>query len=214
MYLSCVKIWNFRKYGYANLDGNPALEVHLKEGLNVLIGENDTGKTAIVDAIKFVLGTRSHDTLQLKESDFYEDLKGIRSELLRIECVFQELSDEEAGSFLEWLTFNGDKAELCVRMIARRKDNRIMHSVTAGMPELDTRFDAIELLRVTYLKPLRDAENELKHGYHSRLAQILLNHPFFVKEKDMHVLERYFGVANQKIEQYFKEEKLLSHVLI
>ncbi|MCI8836923.1 MAG: AAA family ATPase [Hungatella sp.] len=208
MYLSCVKIWNFRKYGYADLDGTPALEVSLKEGLNILIGENDTGKTAIIDAIKFVLGTRSHDTLQLKESDFYENFKGIRSELLKIECVFQELSDDEAGSFLEWLTFDGDKAELCVRMIARHRDNRIIHSVTAGMSELDTRFDAIELLRVTYLKPLRDAENELKHGYHSRLAQVLLNHPLFVKEKDLHVLERYFGVANQKIEEYFKKDML------
>ena len=192
MYLSCVRIWNFRKYGYANLDATPALEVYLKGGLNVLIGENDTGKTAIIDAIKFVLGTRSHDTLQIKECDFYEDLKGERSELLKIECVFQELSDDEAGNFLEWLTFDGDKAELSVRMIARRRDNRIMNSITAGMPELDTRFDAIELLRVTYLKPLRDAENELKHGYHSRLAQILLNHPLFTKEKDLHVLERYF----------------------
>ncbi|EDP16014.1 MULTISPECIES: ATP-dependent nuclease [Enterocloster] len=208
MYLSCVRIWNFRKYGYANLDATPALEVYLKGGLNVLIGENDTGKTAIIDAIKFVLGTRSHDTLQIKECDFYEDLKGERSELLKIECVFQELSDDEAGNFLEWLTFDGDKAELSVRMIARRRDNRIMNSITAGMPELDTRFDAIELLRVTYLKPLRDAENELKHGYHSRLAQILLNHPLFTKEKDLHVLERYFGIANQKIEEYFKKEKL------
>ncbi|MEY8337149.1 AAA family ATPase [Lachnospiraceae bacterium 62-35] len=208
MYLSNVKIWNFRKYGYANLDGTPALEVHLKKGLNVLVGENDTGKTAIIDAIKFVLGTRSHDTLQLKESDFYEDYEGVRSDLLKIECVFQELNDDEAGNFLEWLTFDGSKAELCVRLIARYKESRIKSEVTAGIPELDTQFDAIELLRATYLKPLRDAESELKHGYHSRLAQILLNHPLFIKEKDNHVLERYFGVANQKIEEYFKKESL------
>src|SRR5699024_11248858 len=32
---------------------------------------------------------------------------------------------------------------------------------------------AQEYLRVTYLKPLRDAENELKPGYRSRVARVI-----------------------------------------
>ena len=47
MYLSTLKIWNFRKYG-VGADGAPGLEVHFQEGVNVLIGENDSGKTTIV----------------------------------------------------------------------------------------------------------------------------------------------------------------------
>ena len=54
MYLSTRKLWNFRKYG-TGLDDAPGLEIHFQNGVNVLIGENDSGKTAIVDAIRYVL---------------------------------------------------------------------------------------------------------------------------------------------------------------
>ena len=44
MYLSTLKIWNFRKYG-TGAEAAPGLEVHFQDGVNVLIGENDSGKT-------------------------------------------------------------------------------------------------------------------------------------------------------------------------
>lgn len=50
MYLSRLKLWNFRKFGSnsTNLDLlKPDLFVTFTNGLNVLIGENDLGKTAI-----------------------------------------------------------------------------------------------------------------------------------------------------------------------
>ena len=43
MYLSTLKLWNFRKYDEGP-DGSPGLEVHFQKGVNVLIGENDSGK--------------------------------------------------------------------------------------------------------------------------------------------------------------------------
>lgn len=58
MYLSTLKLWNFRKYG-TGADDAPGLEIHFQNGVNVLIGENDSGKTAIVDAIRYVLRTKS-----------------------------------------------------------------------------------------------------------------------------------------------------------
>ncbi len=57
-----LKLWNFRKFGSGSDDLNldePDLEVPFTQGLNVLIGENDSGKTAIIDAIKLVLLTHS-----------------------------------------------------------------------------------------------------------------------------------------------------------
>lgn len=55
MYISELKLWNFRKYGADDFDlTNPHLTVPFKSGMNVLIGENDSGKTAIIDAIKYV----------------------------------------------------------------------------------------------------------------------------------------------------------------
>jgi len=43
--------------------------------------------------------------------------------------------------------------------------------------------DARALLRVTYLKPLRDADAELIPGRRSRFAQILKAHSLFQKER-------------------------------
>lgn len=42
MYLSTLKLWNFRKYSEGP-DGKPGIVVHFHEGVNVLIGENDIG---------------------------------------------------------------------------------------------------------------------------------------------------------------------------
>lgn len=57
MYLSELKLWNFRKFskndGTIEFD-SPHLVVPFKKGINILIGENDSGKTAIIDAIKLV----------------------------------------------------------------------------------------------------------------------------------------------------------------
>ena len=58
MFLSTLRLWNFRKYSSGE-DGRPGLEVNFHEGVNVLIGENDSGKTAIVDAIRYVFNTQS-----------------------------------------------------------------------------------------------------------------------------------------------------------
>jgi len=63
MYLSELRLWNFRKYGKKGSSNTPDflnkphLTVPFKNGLNVLIGENDSGKTAIIDAIKLALKT-------------------------------------------------------------------------------------------------------------------------------------------------------------
>lgn len=70
MHLSIHRLWDFRKY-CAGTDDTPGIEVHFHEGVNVLIGENDSGKTAIVDAIRYALKTQSGVFMQFDEKDFY-----------------------------------------------------------------------------------------------------------------------------------------------
>jgi putative ATP-dependent endonuclease of OLD family len=64
---------------------------------------------------------------------------------------------------------------------------------------------ARELLKVVYLKPLRDAEREMSSGRNSRISQILLGHPVFSKQ-DNHKLIDILKDANQNVEKYFSEE--------
>lgn len=68
MYLSILRLWNFRKY-CTGTGNEPGVEVHFKDGVNVLIGENDSGKTAIVDAIRYVLRTQSGEFIQFDDKD-------------------------------------------------------------------------------------------------------------------------------------------------
>lgn len=62
MYLSTLKLWNFRKYSEGPNEA-PGIEIFFNKGVNVLIGENDSGKTAIVDAIRYVLKTKSGEPI-------------------------------------------------------------------------------------------------------------------------------------------------------
>ena len=73
MYLSNVKFWNFRKFGSCSETDyrtSPHLDLNLTKGLNVIIGENDSGKTAIIDAIKLALKTHSYEYIRVDDKDF------------------------------------------------------------------------------------------------------------------------------------------------
>lgn len=213
MYLSTLRLWNFRKY-CAMADGKPGLEIHFQEGVNVLIGENDSGKTAIVDAIRYVLRTQSGEFIQFEDKDFYQAPDGNRKDEFKIECVFDGINEQDAGLFWEWLSWNDDKTKylLKVWLYAKRKDNIIMPTFSAGIEGQAERMDseARELLKVVYFKPLRDALTDMTHGYKSRLAQILGAHELFKTEKDVHgniikhKLETDYEKLKKEIENYFK----------
>ena len=213
MYLSILKLWNFRKYGVGK-DGAPGLEVHFHEGVNVLIGENDSGKTTIVDAIRYVLKTQSGEFIQFDEKDFYQETVGRREDEFKIECVFDGLNAQDSGLFWEWLSWNKDKTRylLKVWLYVKRKDNVIKPTFSAGIEGQAERMDseARELLKVVYFKPLRDALTDMTHGYKSRIAQILGAHELFRTQKDeygnslKHKLEIDYENLKIAIENYFK----------
>ena len=219
MYLQELRLWNFRKYGIIgeNFDSSlPGLVVNFNEGVNVLVGENDSGKTTIIDAIRYILRTQSLEYIQIDEKDFHQDSTGNRSQEIRIECTFKGFTDSEAGHFLEWLGFEKNSQEkneyiLKVWLYARYKDNSIYQYVRAGIDSEGSFMEgeARDLLRVVYLKPLRDALSEMTHGNKSRLAQILKSHSIFKKEKDEigleieHELENHYHTLKKGIDGYF-----------
>ena len=76
MIVSQLQVYNFRRF--KSIDGKPGLSIIFHEGLNALIGENDSGKTAIIDALKLVLLTQSNEYIRPVEDDFYTDRTGER----------------------------------------------------------------------------------------------------------------------------------------
>ncbi|HUU46393.1 MAG TPA: AAA family ATPase [Acidobacteriota bacterium] len=213
MYLSQVRLWNFRKFGSEpeGLDlGSPDVTVPLSKGLNVLIGENDSGKTAVIDAIKLVLDTHSSEWVRLNTEDFFRS-----STRLRIECRFDDFTDDEAKHFTEWLGMEGegDDAVPYLRVIldASRQGDRILpFDIRAGLDEEGYRLtaEARDYLKTTYLRPLRDAKYELMPRKHSRLSQILLGHEAFKDKEDSHwLITEGYRTLSEGIAKYFKEAK-------
>ncbi|TCD31188.1 MULTISPECIES: ATP-dependent nuclease [Bacillus cereus group] len=215
MYMKSISLTNFRQFGTVN-KSEPAITVEFNPNFNILVGENDSGKTAIIDAIRYLLGSISDDIEKIKLEDFYRDSIGAHSDYFYIEGTFVDLTDKEAGAFLEWLSFNNENEyELRVSLRVEKKKNEngqeyIERKVQAGEKIYESRLgsQAKEFLKTTYLKPLRDASSELKPGFRSRLAHILKAHPAFEKTNDDldHTLVITMQEANKEVESFFQEE--------
>lgn len=182
MYISEIRIENFRCFG----EGEDKFVMPMRPGLIALVGENDTGKTAVIDALRFALGTRDQEYFRIEDTDFHWPPGGKeRRSKIRVRCRFAGLAVKEKGGFAEYLTYEevgGERdAVLYVNWTAKdrygvRSGRRFVQSEfksgkNGDGPTLDA--EARDLLRATYLKPLRDAERALGAGRGSRLSQIL-----------------------------------------
>ncbi len=184
MFIAELRIEGFRMFG----KGSQALVIPLRPGLTALIGENDAGKTTVIDALRLALGTRDQEFVRVEETDFHQPSDGsARCTEIRIRCKFEDLTRQDIAAFAEYLTYEDQgavivpvlyvnwKATASVRAVSQRSFTSIeTRSGQAGDgPQLDT--GARVLLSTTYLRPLRDAERALSAGRGSRLSQILLH---------------------------------------
>jgi putative ATP-dependent endonuclease of OLD family len=175
MFLSEVYASGFRCFG-----PDSPLNLALRKGLNVIAGPNDAGKTAVIDAPRYVLWTRGDEFQRLDPADFHVRPNGERVNDLLIRCRFDSLSAEEQARFLEWCTNEGGSLGLyvCLRGTLRKQQGGGYSVMTQYRSCKDADGPAIEgdlreYLRTTYLRPLRDAERELRSGRRSRLSRIL-----------------------------------------
>lgn len=182
MYLKHIRAKNYRAFG----DGTsaPSLDWELNPGLNILVGENDAGKTGIIDSIRQILLTTSYEPVRLYEQDFHINSTN-RATTLTIEATLCGLSPDQEASVIEWLTLENDgTCSLILHLEARyqqpqatkraRVDTIIRTGTNGTGPEVG--YAVREMVRATYLRPLRDAEAELRPGRQSRLSQILAAH--------------------------------------
>lgn len=181
MYLSNLTAQNFRQFG----DGNDALEIAFNSGVTALVGRNDSGKSAVIDAIRYALLTRDQEFIRVQPEDFHIDKKGTQASEIFIRCKLSGLDDDEKGAFAEYLSYEGSDVAFFINWTAKRLNETpgvrrwIDVSVRSGKdgagPSLES--SVRELLSSTYLRPLRDAECEMSPGRGSRLSQILASVP-------------------------------------
>ena len=100
MYLSKIVLKNFRQFS----EDEP-LEVEFQPGVVALAGPNDSGKTAIIDAIRYLLTTRDQEYSPYLVDDYYIDPEGKQTTKFTIDTVFDDLSEKDIVQYLEYLTY-------------------------------------------------------------------------------------------------------------
>lgn len=167
MYISQLRI-----EGYKNAKQESS--IILNKGLNILVGENGSGKTAIINALRLILRENESNTA-FSEDDFYCSLdKNSRANEVKITADFSNLSEDERITFLTWC---GADFDAHLHLLISENSSRLGYfkrkywggNSSASIFEEDT-FDRIECI---YLPPLRDAETKLANTRRSRLAMLL-----------------------------------------
>ncbi|WP_374030015.1 ATP-dependent endonuclease [Bdellovibrio bacteriovorus] len=198
MYLSKVEVKNFR-----NLK---VFSASFSKGLNVILGENNVGKTNLFDAIKLALGYQStSDPLKVSKEDFSQALDGSSTDdPIRVDLEFAELSQDEQAEFLEILNFNPvDRAKSTASIHWQCSWNKINERVETkrwggskegtegGVPD-----DLLQSIQATFLIALRDAVSSLAPGRGSRLGKLLAAR---ATAGDKELIKDIFKIANQEI---------------
>ena len=190
MWLREIQIHNFRKIH--------ALTVSFPRGLTVLVGENNSGKTTIIDALRLMLfSSRDPNSLRLTEDDFRAETE---HEPIEICCRFAGLEDEDEVHFQECLVDIGDgKFEMQVnaRVEFNETTNRCNVKMWGGETEGGSLpWNHYDQLATIYLQPLRDPERGLRPGQQSQVSRLVDS---LTKENQRADFEAIVKDANEKI---------------
>jgi predicted ATP-dependent endonuclease of OLD family len=103
MYISSVKITGFRNFNDSTID--------FQEGVNVIIGHNNAGKTNLLKSLSLILDTSSSKKLEVDDFNKFVELDDLKMEppKVQISLTISESNDEDlAGDDLvtvaNWLT--------------------------------------------------------------------------------------------------------------
>lgn len=173
MYLEKFIIKNFR--------GIKDISLTFNKGLNVLIGENNVGKTAIIDALRICLsyGDQRRD-IYISQSDFHLDKNTISESEKSIEfhLHFHIENPEETAWFNDLLSVQEDGTQdLQLHFRFYLDDNiRVKYKVWGGTNEGQSIApEVLFLIYHVHLGALRDAEQFLRPIRGNRLGKLFAN---------------------------------------
>lgn len=164
MYLSTLRIKNFRRLRNA--------ELTFQRGLNVIVGENNSGKTALVDAILTVLNDRQSDL------DDVSTEGQNRAAGFSIEAFFDGMSVGDEAAFVEALVpceAEGKyRARFAVNATIKNQDLQRTSEVGSGS-KAGMYYEVLKAHRLEFLPALRDpkSSNGLRAGRQSKIAGLL-----------------------------------------
>jgi len=175
MWLNKLKIRNFRK-----IDD---LTINFPRGLSVIVGENNAGKTTIIDALRLMLfSSRDYDALRLNEDDFRREAEGAPIE---VSCTFCDLEDEDEVHFQECLVDIGD-GKFEIQLNARAEYNSITRRANVKMWGGETEGGSLP----------SNLYDKLRPGRHSQVSRLI---DCLTEEDEHENFETIVKDANDKI---------------
>lgn len=206
MYLSKINIKNFRA-----IDN---LEVQFNKGITILTGENNVGKTAIMDALRLVtLHSSDFDALRITTDDFHNDNV---EDAIEIHAEFQELSTSDEIGMFEALAFDksgGVYAQINSVTTYSADSNKVKTRTSGGLATAANPVSSIyDYIDATYMKPLRDPAQSLKSSRFSYPAKYLNDKLSAEQKSDMEELARSFNDSLANKEGIMEAERLYNSV--
>ncbi|MFA0061782.1 ATP-dependent endonuclease [Vibrio cyclitrophicus] len=199
MYLSNLKVEGFRCF-------EKDFNIQLMDGLNVIVGENGAGKTAIISAIRQLFHDSESGRYSVTSDDFYTPFVagGKAATSFSILAKFDGLNVKDKVAFLPWV---GASDTALLNLQAENKEIRgRFKKVIWGGKSKSSQFDPelLDLVQCIYLPPLRDAESKLSNGRQSRLSKLLkaLNRNQLKecrKDSKLHPLEESLKSFNESL---------------
>lgn len=169
MYLSKIAIRNFRVFGVHGI------EVMFNKGVNAIIGENNCGKSALVDALRIAFSTVPYKKdIFFNKSDFHVNAKGEVAQTAQFDLYFEEVPKY----LIEiWDPEHPTEGEFHIQFQTTKTPSgldKIKSTAWGGKTEGNSlSTETFEAIEIAFLGALRDAESEMKPSRSSKLANLL-----------------------------------------
>jgi putative ATP-dependent endonuclease of OLD family len=164
MYLAGLRLTNFRSCR--------DVEIKLQPGLTLLVGDNNSGKSNVVDAVRLLTAPLSGRRVRYLEID---DVSTGTGGPIEIAGVFDGLTRFQQGQYIGALDISTNKAYYVTRF---RPDADVprwskVENLVGRAAGSDAEPEKRDQIRHVYLAPLRDAKRELDSATGNRMALII-----------------------------------------
>lgn len=196
MYLSQLAITNFRSCFDTR--------VRLQPNLTLIVGENNAGKSNVIDAIRLSTRPLSGRRTRYFEQDDIHRLGPARP--VEIENTYSSPTVMQKGQYIPALNLADDTVSFLTRFTPDRTGKRRGRvEVLAGSAHgPDVEPEKRNEINHVYLEPLRDAKRELDSASGQRLSQIIR---YLTSEAEQ---ESFVAVANSSLRDLEKHNVIAS----
>lgn len=195
MYLKRLVIKNFRSFD------DEGITLIFNKGINAIIGENNVGKSSVMDVIRIVYSTVTYKKdIYFNKADFHVSKDGKSATFAQFDVYLEDVpkklieiwnpdSENKSGGefhikFEKYIAPNGLEKVKAIHWGIGTEGNQLSS-------------DTFEAMEIVFLGALRDSESELRPSKSSKLAQLLRN--LVPEDEKRNELVQVLEIANSSL---------------